>query len=124
MYNYKINLKRRTEEKYMKKLKEILLDSKLYLFGIITLIFFGAFAKIQYAPDTYFVFSSGTKAVVTQFFSCGRFITGIAAGICMKILNLRNNYIYILSYTFAIIFTTISLYKLYNLIHKDIKTKS
>lgn len=107
----------------MKKIKEIFLDTKIYLFTIITLCFFGVFVRMQYAPDTYFVFSDTTRAVITQFFSCGRFVTGIAAGVCKGLLNLSDNCIYILSYTFAIICTIISLYRLFNLINKDIKNK-
>lgn len=105
----------------MKKLREILLDKKLYLFAIITICFFGEFTRLQYAPDTYTVFSGTTKAVVTQFLSCGRFVTAFAAGLCKGILNLSNDLIYILSYLFAIICTLISLYRLDKLISKEIK---
>lgn len=107
----------------MKKLKEAFLDIKIYFFIIITFCFFSVFMKMHYALDTYLVFSNTTKAVVTQFFSCGRFITGIAAVVCMELFNLSDNYIYILSYAFAIICTIISLYKLSNLINKDIENK-
>jgi len=91
-----------------------------YFFIIITFCFFGEFIKLNFALDTYFVFSSTSKAVVTQFFSCGRFITALAAGISIGLLNLSDNTIYILSYILAVICTIISLYRLYNLIRKDI----
>ena len=108
----------------MNKINEMFKDKKLYLFGVITLIFFGVFISIQYAPDTYTVFSERTKASVTHFFSCGRLITGCAVGITKGILNLTDNIIYNLSYMFAIICTILSLYKLYNLINVDIKNKT
>ena len=104
----------------MDKIKYIFKDTKIYLFTIITLCFFGAFARLQYAPDTYNVFSNTTRIIVTHFFTCGRFVTGIIAGICLE-FNLSDNVIYILSYSFAIICTIISLYRLFNLIDKDIK---
>lgn len=111
------------EKKHMKKIKDIFKDTNLYLFAIITFCFFGAFARIQFAPDTYSVFSNSARTIVTHFFACGRFITGVSAGVCLKVLNLSDNCIYILSYGFAVICTIISLYKLFNLINKDTKNK-
>lgn len=109
----------------MKKIKdkcqEIICNKNLYIFSIITIVFFGAFCILQYAPDTYSVFTNGARNTVLHFFSCGRYITGIATVFSMKILNLTNEGIYYLSYGFAIICTIISLYKLNELIRKDIK---
>lgn len=105
------------------KVNKYFKDKKLYLFGIITFLFFGIFVLTQYAPDTYFVFTSGAKNTLSHFFSCGRFVTGIAAAFVIGVLKLENNYIYFLSYICAIIFTVISLYKLYNLLQKDIKNE-
>lgn len=108
----------------MSKIKEIFRDKQLYLFGLITLIFFGIFILMQYAPDTYFVFSSTTDKVIQQFFSCGRFVTGVAAAIFKGSLNLKPIWIYNISYTFAIICTIASLYALYKLVNRDIKNKT
>lgn len=94
---------------------------KYIFFAIITLCFFGIFVKKQYASDTYFVFSNTNEAVIRQFFCCGRFVTGIVAGLCIGIFKLSEEKIYILSYVFAIICTIISLYKLSNLIKKETK---
>lgn len=107
----------------MNKIKEVFTDKSLYLFGIITLLFFGVFASMQYAPDTYFVFAQTTRAVVEQFFSCGRFVTGIAAIVFKGALDFSPQYIYMLSYIFALICTIVSLYRLYKLINKDIENK-
>lgn len=103
------------------KIKEIFKDKKLYLFTIVTFLFFGIYIILQYAPDTYFVFANGARATMSHFFSCGRFVTGLAAGFTMGLLRLGNEGVYFLSYTVAIICTIISIYKLYNLLRKEIK---
>ena len=108
----------------MKKIKDILKDTNLYLCGIITIIFFGVFMSIQYAPDTYFAFTNTTKAVMNQFISGGRIVTAFAAGVSIGIMNLSDKMIYFLSYMLAITCTIISLYKLSNLLNKDIKNKT
>lgn len=108
-------------EKIKSKCQEIICDKNLYIFSIITMIFFGAFCIVQYAPDTYSVFTNGVKHTVLHFFSCGRFVTGVATIFAMKILNLSNEGTYYLSYIFAIVCTIISLYKLNKLIQKEVK---
>lgn len=111
----------------MKKNKEKILmalkDNKLYILFAISIIFFGAFSIIQYAPDTYSVFVNGTKETIFHFFSCGRFITGFVFAILKGILKLNGNTIYIISYATAIICTTLSLYKLYLILKEDIKSE-
>lgn len=108
-------------EKIKNKCKEIIYDKNLYIFSIITIIFFGAFCFLQYAPDTYSVFTQEIKNSVLHFFSCGRYVTGIATILAMKILNLTNKGTYYLSYIFALICTIISLYKLNKLLRNEIK---
>ncbi len=105
--------------KYNKK--EIFKTKELYIFFMITILFFGVFCKFQYAPDTYGVFTNTLKNTVLHFFSCGRFITGIASYFSMGILNLGNYYVYMLSYLVAVITTIISLFRLNKLIKKEIK---
>ena len=108
-------------EKVKTKLKETFTDKELYVFSIITILFFGIFCIMQYAPDTYTVFTGNVKDTVLHFFTCGRFITGIAEYFFIVILRLNNATVYKLSYVFAIICTIISLYKLNKLIKKDVK---
>lgn len=109
----------------MKEKKEAILeklkDKNLYILLAISLIFFGIFWRVQYATDTYSVFESGTKSIMRHFFSCGRFVTGLAWAVVRGILKIGNNGIYVISYIFAIICTTISLYKMYRLIKKETK---
>ena len=109
-------------EKIKNKLKEIFSDKELYIFTVITILFFGAFCMIQYAPDTYSVFANDLNNTVKHFMSCGRFITAIATYIVMGLFKIDNVGTYIISYGFAIVCTIISMYKLNKLIKKDIKS--
>ena len=63
-------------EKIKIKIKEIFLDKNLYIFSAITILFFGVFCVMQYAPDTYSVFATNLTDIVSHFFSCGRIVTG------------------------------------------------
>ena len=96
-------------------------SKELYIFSIIALLFFGAFWVLQYAPDTYSVFTNDLAHTVQHFLSCGRFVTGAAAYFAMGILKLGNTGTYILSYVFAMVCLIVSLYRLNNLIRKDVK---
>ena len=107
----------------MERIKNIFKNIDIYLCIIIPIIFFGALVFIQYAPDTYFVFTNTTRSVINQFATGGRIVTALIAGVCLGIMNLSDKIIYFLSYTFAIICTIISLYRLNNLLKKDIDNK-
>ena len=103
------------------KLKQMITDKNLYIFTIITVIFFGALCKLQYAPDTYSVFTNELMHSVKHFLSCGRIVTAVATYIVMGILRLSNEWTYILSYVFAMICMITALYRLNKLIQKDVK---
>lgn len=108
-------------ERIKNKVKEIVCDKNLYIFLFITILFFGAMYRLQYAPDTYNVFTNTLKTSVKHFLSCGRFVTGIAMYGVRGILHIGNEGTYLLSYGFAIICTVISLYKLNKLVKKEVK---
>ena len=99
-------------ENIKNKIKEIVTDKNLYIFMIITIIFFGALCKLQYAPDTYSVFTNELVHSVKHFLSCGRIVTAVATYVVMGILKLSNELTYILSYVFPIICMIIALYRL------------
>lgn len=61
--------------------------------------------------------------MIKHFLSSGRFITAIAYAFT-KILHLGNNLTYILSFALAIISTSIAVYKLEEILNKDIKSKT
>lgn len=103
------------------KLKEVFTDKEFYIFSIITIVFFGIFCILQYAPDTYMVFASDLKEIANQFLTAGRFVTATAAYLIMVILKLGQHESYLLSYLFAMICTIISLYRFNKLIKKDSK---
>ena len=108
-------------EKIKIKIKEIFLDKNLYIFSAITILFFGVFCVMQYAPDTYSVFATNLTDIVSHFFSCGRIVTGAVLYIVRGLLNIGNYGTYLLSYGFAILCTIISLYKLNKLVNQEIK---
>ena len=108
-------------ENLKSKMKEWIKDKNLYIFAIITMIFFGALCKLQYAPDTYSVFTNELMHSVKHFLSCGRIVTAVATYVVMGIFQLSNQWTYILSYVFAIFCMIIALYRLNKLIQKDIK---
>ena len=103
------------------KIKEIITDKNVYIFTIITIVFFGALCKLQYAPDTYSVFTNDLMHSVKHFLSCGRIVTAMATYVVMGILQLSNEWTYILSYVFAMICMIIALYRLNKFIQKDVK---
>ena len=108
-------------ENLKSKMKELIKNEDLYIFTIIAIVFFGALCKLQYAPDTYSVFTNELMSSVKHFLSCGRIVTAVAAYGVMGILKLSSEWTYILSYVFAVICIIIALYRLNKLIQKDIK---
>lgn len=110
-------------QKIENKLKKLIFDKNLYIFSLITILFFGIFCIIQYAPDTYTVFTDSLKSRALHFCSCGRFISGFYLYFVRKILDIGNRGTYVISYAIAIICMIISLYKLNKIIKKDIKRK-
>lgn len=107
-----------------KKLKNFFCDKELYVFSIITIMFFGIFCIMQYAPDTYSVFSNDIVSTTSHFLACGRFVTGAFIYFFMSILKLSNHNVYRLSYIIAVLCTIIALYKLNKLIKKDVKNNA
>ena len=104
----------------MDKLKNLLKDYKLYIFFLITLVFFGTFVKMQFAVDTYSVFTMSNKEIVNVFLTSGRFMSAIWYAI-VGFLRLGNTSKYLLTYGIAILSTTFALYKLNFIIKKFIK---
>lgn len=107
----------------MKKIKQLLKDNKLYIFILITLIFFGMFSKLEFATDTYCVFATPTNQYCQHFLYSGRFISAICLAM-VRLLNFGSIAIYTVSYILAIMCTIASLYILNNVIKKDIKNET
>lgn len=104
----------------MKKIKDVLLSKSLWIFSAITLIFFGTLMKMEFAVDSYATLTFSIRELIYQFASSGRFVV-IFSGIILKILKLKSETTYLLSYILAIVCMIVSLYKLYKIIEKDIQ---
>ena len=94
-------------------------DKILCIFLLITLVFFGAFIKINYTTDTYAVIEGLHRAILGNFLQSGRFITAIFFAIFVK-LHVSIKVAYVVSYIVAIFAITLSIYKTYNLIKNEI----
>lgn len=109
-------------ETLKQSIKNIVTDKKIYIFTIFTLLFFGIFCVMQYAPDTYSVFTNTPKENLTHFFSCGRLVTGVFLYGLMGILKLDAITVYMISYGLAIFCTIVSLYKIDKIFNEDVKS--
>ena len=99
-------------------------NSKIIVLVICTmifLIFFGIFIKPEYALDTYVILNNPVKHIIGAL-SQGRFIKGL---LYVFILNNGMSFSikYIVSYILAMLCTILSIYKLHNIISKNIKDK-
>lgn len=107
------------KDKVINKIKEIVKDKRLYIFLCITLIFFGIFIIENYTVDTYgYEFDTHPGR---QLASLGRLITAAFVFIFTKINNIP--FMYIVSFLLAIITTTLSMYKLNEILRRDIKNE-
>ena len=97
--------------KLSKKISETLKDKNLYIFLIITLLFFGIFVKMDFATDTYAVIGNDKSEILSNFLQSGRFITAVFFAIFTK-LNIKIQLVYILSFLLSIISISLSMYKL------------
>ena len=105
------------------KLKELYNNRKIILFyTMITMIYFGIFAKIEYATDTYATFSFSLKEFCNIFSASGRFLT-VFSGIIVRTLKLSDSLCYSLSFILAVLSMIFSQYKLYKIIKEDIECK-
>ena len=105
-------------------LKSTMKDKKFWIFTAIVMIFFGVLINVEYAVDTYAVFSENIKKVICiNFLSSGRFITAIFSAIAIK-LKISEYNIYIYSFIMAIVSLILSLYILEKIIYKDVKKDS
>lgn len=102
------------------KIKKVITSKELLSFSAITLIFFGIFIRFEFATDTYASLSMGIRTFFNQFGSSGRFIIAFF-GVALKLLKIKNDTVYLLSFLMAIVCMILSLYKLYNVVKDDIK---
>lgn len=91
----------------------------LIYFILITLVFFGAFIKTEFALDSFCILQFPDKAIYDSF-SQGRFLKGIFYILILK-PEFRFGYKYIASYILALVSLVLAQYKLYMIINKNIK---
>lgn len=99
-----------------------LFNKELFLYLVVSLIFFGALINKEFAVDTYATFSFSIKEFIRQFISSGRFLLAFLGAI-LKFFKISDNNSYFISFAVAIICTGISMYKMYCIIDKDIEDK-
>ena len=105
------------------KIKKIFQDKNLYIYGLITIVFFGILSKLEFATDSYVVFMQPTKQYMLWFLKSGRLISACFLGVC-RLLNLGTPFrMYTVSFIIAIISTIAAMYLLYCMIKDDIKNK-
>ena len=104
----------------VKKLKDSIDLKKIIIFFAITIIFFGMLINMEYATDTYSVFTIGARKNIIHFLGTGRFVTAIII-VIVRLLNLKESCIYFLSFVMACICLIASLYELEKIIYKDVK---
>ena len=104
------------------KIKKIVCNKNLYIFSAIVLIFFGMLNKLEFAVDSYATFTFSMREFLNHFATTGRFFLMVTGGI-LKILKLKPETSYFISFIVAIACMIISMYKLYTMIEKDIKSQ-
>lgn len=107
-------------KKIKNSLEEMLKDKKIWIFFGIVLIFFGGMFKVEYSSDSYLFFQQGWEPPFTHFLQLGRFLS---AFFWLLLCKTNFTFMYIVSYVLALIFATLSIYKLNKLLERDIKNK-
>ncbi len=102
------------------KIKNAIIDRKIYIILLIVLVFFGSFVNTNYTTDTYAVIGSSIKKIVNNYLMCGRPFQAVFH-IIFSVMHIGIERIYIFSYIAAIIFITLAIYKLYKLFESEVR---
>lgn len=109
-------------KKTYSKIKVLLYDYKLYLYSLISLLFFGIFSKIEFATDTYCVFAKQASEMISHFLTQGRFVTALVHFVVTS-LKLDNTVVYMMSFISSIICLVLSLFILDKIFSKKCNNK-
>lgn len=90
-----------------------------FVFLLITLVFFGIFAKMDFATDTYAVLEESRKNILQNFLQSGRLITAFFFSIFV-LLKIPVSITYMLTFLLAIFSISFSMYKLFYIIKENI----
>ena len=102
------------------KIKYVFSDKKLYIFILITFVFYIGLSKLSFTRCTYRMYFYDWKEEFTHYIGIGRCITAFSWAL-VSILKLKLSTVYIGSYLIAIFSIAFSMYKLYFIIYKLIK---
>ena len=106
----------------MQKVIKKLTDKNLYFSLLITLVFFAIFIKIEYATDSYSLFSDTVISRINHFMLSGRFITALWWAL-VNAFHFSDYLIYLSSFILALLCITLSIYNLFLVINKKVKNK-
>ncbi len=107
-------------EKVKKSIINFLKNKYIWIFLLITLIFFGSMYKLEYSRCTFRMYSNPYIEEYDHYLVLGRYIVAIFWKI-VNILGLSINMTYIISYLIGIISITLSIFILNNILKKHIK---
>ena len=99
--------------------KKLKIKKIYFVFLIITLVFFGTFAKMDFATDTYAVLESSKRGILQNFLQSGRLITAFFFS-AFVVLKTPISIVYLLTFLAAIFSISFSMYKLYYIIKENI----
>ena len=105
----------------MKKILDFKENKILYFFGLVTVVFFGMFFKMNYSVDTYLLFASRNLEYIREYINSGRFITAFLFKV-LQLLKFTPEAMYITSFLIGILCTTFAIYILYSVLKKYIKS--
>jgi len=100
-----------------RRLKDVFTNPIFYIFLLISILFFGIFCRIDYACDTYTLFSNNVWKPVATFAKAGRFVTSGFMFI-VKYFNISVNAAYTFSFLFAIFTLSVALFKMYQISYR------
>lgn len=104
------------------KVKNLFKDKNLYLFLLISLLFFGTLSGLEFATDSFVFFTSKSYDYAKIFASSGRLVSALFT-IIVTFFSLNDTAIYTIMYILAILATTLATYKLYNILRENIENR-
>lgn len=105
------------------KVKNLFKDKNLYLFLLISLLFFGTLSGLEFATDSFVFFTSKSLDYAKIFASSGRLVSALFT-VIVTFLSLNDVTIYTIMFILAILSTTLAIYKLYNILKENIENRT
>lgn len=103
-------------------IEKIKQHKKIIISFLVTLLFFGLFYKLEYSRCTFRMYINDYNVEFNHFLSLGRYILAFWWKL-VSVLNFSISQTYFISFGMAIVFMTLSLYKMQNIVEKLILKK-